>query len=181
MVAITSILLLAATVATTATASVLRRNATPVVNSINTQLVPQITILQNDIDGFPASGFNGSVQLDSDEDTLMTILDTATTLTQQAGPFSIVDSLEVITAMQPATTGIINYNLAQATKVADFESIGRAPFVLANLQILNIRWTEFTNELIAAAPLGAATALLAMQTAISTSYASSIAVYSVAV
>ncbi|KAL9468367.1 hypothetical protein ACSS6W_010061 [Trichoderma asperelloides] len=175
MVAIANILLLAATVAT---ASVLRRDATPLVNTITNQIAPQIATLQNDINGFPASGINGTIQLESDEDTLSTLLDTATTLAQQAGSFSLLDGLDVLTAMAPVATQITAYNLALDTKKADFKAIGKELFVLTDLQILNLRWTAFTNGLVAAAPLGEATALQAIQTTILESYAISIAVYS---
>lgn len=175
MVAFKHILLLATSVSA---ASILRRDATPLVNAINTQLAPQISLLQSEVDKFPASGLNGTIQLDQDEDQLSTILDTATTLGQEAGSLSLLDVLSVVTAMGPVTTGITNFLHALDAKAGDFNAIGRATFVLANLQIENIKWAGFTNELIALAPLGQGVALQAMQTTILGSYAHSIKVFS---
>ncbi|GFP57597.1 hypothetical protein TASIC1_0008043800 [Trichoderma asperellum] len=175
MVAIANILLLAATVAT---ASVLRRDATPLVNTITNQIAPQIATLQNDINGFPASGLNGTIQLESDEDTLSALLDTAAILAQEAGSFSLLDGLNVISAMAPVTTQITAFNLDLDAKKADFKAIGKEQFVLTDLQILSIRWKAFTEALVAAAPLSLVAAFQATQTTILESYAISIAVYS---
>lgn len=175
MVAITNILLLAATVAT---ASVLRRDATPLVNVISNQLSPQITTLQNEINGFPASGMKGAIQLESSDDNLMSILDTATTLAQTAGTFSLLDTLEIVTAMTSVTTQITDYNHALDTKKADFQKIGRATFVLTDLQILNLRWTNFLSVMVAQAPIGEAAALQTIENTITASYNHAIKVYS---
>ncbi|KAL7893151.1 hypothetical protein HDV63DRAFT_368817 [Trichoderma sp. SZMC 28014] len=175
MVAFKHILLLAASVSA---ASILRRDATQLVNAINNQLAPQISLLESQVNKFPASGLNGTIQLDQNEDHMNTILDTATTLGQEAGSLSLIEVLDVVTAMGPVTTGITNFLYALDAKANDFDAIGRASFVLANLQIENIRWTAFTNELVANAPLGFSAALIAVQATILESYAYSIKVFS---
>ncbi|KAH8125039.1 hypothetical protein LI328DRAFT_133513 [Trichoderma asperelloides] len=120
----------------------------------------------------------GAIRLESGDDNLMSILDTAAAVTQTAGTFSLLDTLEIITAMSPVTTQITDYNHALDTKKADFQKIGRATFVLADLEILNIKWTNFLSEMVAQAPIGEAAALQTIQNTITASYDHAIKVYS---
>lgn len=114
MVAFMHILLLAVTASA---ASILHRDAIPLIDIINNEIVPQLNTLQNDVNAFPGSGLNGSITLDNDEDKLSSILDNATSLAHAAGTFGILDTLHVATALAPAVTGSTAYLASLATKV----------------------------------------------------------------
>ncbi|KAJ7207202.1 hydrophobic surface binding protein, partial [Mycena pura] len=116
----------------------------------------QLTSLDNDIKGFPASGLVGALNIHSAAGTLDNTLNSATTDVTATGTVDVADGTTILNAVQAfvptiqdATTRISGDKAAFAA-----QPIGGLPaLVLSDLKALNASTIAFANALIAGAPV----------------------------
>ncbi|OOQ83856.1 hypothetical protein PEBR_33028 [Penicillium brasilianum] len=166
--------------ALTATATpILRRDATTVQNDITQKIDPHITKLNNDVNGFPASGFAGSLTIHDDFQTLATVVKATTDDIKATGSFGIVSGTSILSSVQSLTPKLTDTLDAIGSKEADWAALpdGKA-LMLSDLQSLQKLFSDFDNSLTAAEPFIVQPGVLVVQTEISGAFDSAIAEYS---
>ncbi|OOQ81863.1 hypothetical protein PEBR_41311 [Penicillium brasilianum] len=176
MVFIAKLLVLALTASAT---PILRRDAVTVENDITQKIGPQTKILDNDVNGFPASGLAGALAIDSDAKTLVTIVNSATSDVYSAGSFSEADGITILADVQELTSSFSGTLATLGDQAAAWADIpGGQALVLNDLQSLNTTFVEFANALIAAVPADLVPSAESIKTQITDAFSSEIAAYS---
>lgn len=177
MVLIAKLLVLALTAAAT---PILRRDPATVDNDITQKISPQITQLNNDISGFPASGVNGALTINADVKTLVSIVEGTISDIKETGFFGAAPGLTILNDIQslvPTLEAALTQIESQYEAWAGIP--GGTSLILSDLQSLNTVFTYFLNAVNAAEPLLLKAGGLAIQTQLAGAFDSAIAVYSV--
>lgn len=177
MVLIAKLLVLALTAAAT---PILRRDAATVDNDITQKIGPQITQLNNDVSGFPASGLTGALTIDADVKTLVSTVKGTISDIQDTGFFGTAPGTTILSDIQFLVPTL---EAALAQIESQYEAWAAIPggtsLILSDLQSLNTVFTDFLNAVNAAEPLLLKAGGLAIQTQLAGAFDSAIAAYSV--
>ncbi|EAU36046.1 predicted protein [Aspergillus terreus NIH2624] len=68
---------------------------------LNQNIAPQITKLSADVEGFPDSGLDGALAIDTDSKDLVNIFDSATENARNEGSFSFADGVAILADLSP--------------------------------------------------------------------------------
>ncbi|CAI7579889.1 unnamed protein product [Penicillium pancosmium] len=167
MVLIAKLLVLALTAAAT---PIFRRDAVTVENDITQKIGPQIQTLDSDVNGFPASGSSGALAIHNDLQSLVPLVDGATSDIKLTGSFSEADGATILEEVQSLTSKLL---------ASDWENItGGQARVSSDLQSLNKSFDGFTNALVIAETLLQAPSVLGVRIQIGSAFADAIAAYS---
>jgi hypothetical protein len=176
MVGIIKVLLLALTVSA---ASIYRRDAVTVQDDINQKIAPQIATLQNDVNGYPASGLSGALAIHTDIQNLGTIVNGATVDVKSTGAFSEADGTSILAAVQALVPTLLNtLSTLVAQKQAWADIPGGQALLLSDLQSLNTTFTGFLNAVIAASPADLVPSATSVKTQVDGGFSQAIAAYS---
>jgi hypothetical protein len=176
MVVIAKVLILALTAAA---APILRRDATTVENDITQKIDPQITKLNNDVNGFPASGFAGSLAIHDDFQTLVTAVKATTDDIKSTGFFGTQPGISILASVQSLSPKLTDTLGAIGSKEPDWAALpGGKALMLSDLQSLEKVFSDFNNGLTVAEPLLLKAGALAVQTEIKGAFDTAIAAYS---
>ncbi|KAJ7752474.1 hydrophobic surface binding protein [Mycena maculata] len=140
----------------------------------------QVTALDNDINGFPASGLLGALDIHSAAGTLETALDQATSDVTATGPLDEADGTTILNAVEAIEPTIINALTSISTKQADFAAepiSGLSALVLVDLQTLQTDTDGFGNALIANAPADLVATAQTILANINAAFSTAIAAY----
>jgi hypothetical protein len=176
MVLITKLLVLALTAAAT---PILRRDVITVQNDITQKIGPEFTTLNNDVNGFPASGLPGATAIHGDFQRLVTTVDSAIRDIKSTGSFGTVSGTTILANVQalvPTFLATIENIGLQEPSWADIQ--GGRELVLSDLQALNAAMSNFMDALTAAEPLLLKAGSLAIKTQLVGSFTTAIAAYS---
>ncbi|KAE8343225.1 hydrophobic surface binding protein A-domain-containing protein [Aspergillus arachidicola] len=177
MVFIAKLLVLALTAAAT---PILRRDATTVQNDITQKMGPQITQLNNDVSGFPASGLTGALAINNDVQELVSIVKNTISDIQNTGSFGTVSGTTILADIQNLVPTFLATLVTLDSQYEAWAGIpGGTALVLSNLQSLNTVFTDFTNAVNAAEPFFLKPGGIAIQTQITAAFTTAIAEYSV--
>ncbi|KAL7932063.1 hydrophobic surface binding protein A domain-containing protein [Trichoderma chlorosporum] len=137
----------------TATAIVLRRDAVAVENDISQSIAPAWTALDNDVNGFPASGLSGALAIHADVQDLVTIFNSATTDVQAAGSFSEADLTNILEDIQSLAPTILDTFSTVQSQKEDWRAIPGGQALISNdFQSLSFSSAGFFTALTAASP-----------------------------
>ncbi|KAK7046608.1 hydrophobic surface binding protein [Favolaschia claudopus] len=141
----------------------------------------QVTTLDNNIKGFPASGLAGALGIHTAATNLETTLNTGTNDVKATPAFSESDGQTILNSVQ-AIEPVILDALAQITaKKADFDALpigGLPALILQDLKTLKADTDAFSGALIVNAPADLKSQATTIQTNIDAGFASAIAAYS---
>ncbi|KAJ7243178.1 hydrophobic surface binding protein A-domain-containing protein [Mycena haematopus] len=141
----------------------------------------QVTALDNDIKGFPASGLVGALNIHNAAGSLETTLNTGTSDVEANGPFDEADGTTILNSVQAIEPVILDALSRLATEEPSFAAlpIGGIPaLVLADLKTLKADTDAFAAALIAAAPADLKAAATTIQSNIDAGFAAAIAAFS---
>jgi len=120
-----------------------------------TSISSQVTTLNNDINGFPASGLVGALNIHNAATSLESTLGTGTSDVTSTGTFSQTDGTTILESVEAFVPTILNALTQITAKQADFAAlpIGGIPaLILQDLQTLKTDTDAFGAALTAAAP-----------------------------
>ncbi|GLI74858.1 hypothetical protein PoHVEF18_003106 [Penicillium ochrochloron] len=170
--------LLALALIATAT-PILRRDAITVENDVTQKIGPQTTTLNNDVNGFPASGLTGGLAIHTDIEVLSATVNDATNDIKSSGSFSEADGTSILAEVQNLVPTLSGTLAAIGSQAPDWTDIpGGQALVLSDLKGLNTTFIGFTNALIAASPADLVPAAVSVRTQIMGDFNSAIAAYS---
>ncbi|GFF55730.1 hypothetical protein IFM58399_10145 [Aspergillus lentulus] len=179
MVLFARLLILALTAAAT---PILRRDASTVENDITQKIGPQITKLNNDVNGFPASGLTGAQTIHNDFQTLATIVAATTDDIKSTGSFSITAGTTILADVQLLVPTLSATLVAIGSQEPSWAAIpGGSELVFSDLQSLKAAFNNFSNALAAASPFLLKAGSIAIQTQMLGAFDTAIATYSVSV
>jgi hypothetical protein len=177
MVLIAKFLVLALTAAAT---PILRRDATTVQNDITQKIGPQITTLNNDVSGFPASGLTGALAIHSDVQELVSTVKGTISDIQNTGSFGTVSGTTILANIQELVPTLLSTVVSIGLQYEAWAAIeGGTALILSDLQNLNTVFTDFSNAVNAAEPLLLKAGGIAIQVQIRGAFDTAIAAYSV--
>ncbi|KAJ7509428.1 hydrophobic surface binding protein [Mycena galericulata] len=140
----------------------------------------QVTALDNDINGFPASGLVGALGIHSAATTLVSTLNQGTSDVQSNGAFDESDATTILNDVEAFEPTILAALTAIATKEADFAALpisGIPALVLSDLQSLNASTVAFAGALTSAAPADDQAQAESIESSILSAFATAIAAY----
>ncbi|KAF3912815.1 hypothetical protein AA313_de0201647 [Arthrobotrys entomopaga] len=137
MVAIIKLLFFALTASATPLAVVQRDKFNSVQNDIAQKIDPQITKLNNDVNGFPVSGLVGALAIENDVQALFLILEMATFNVKATGLFNSIFSITIVDQFQSITATLLDTLAAMSAQAPSWTIIpgGRA-LILSDLKSL---------------------------------------------
>ncbi|KAF7349324.1 Hydrophobic surface binding protein [Mycena sanguinolenta] len=138
----------------------------------------QVTALDNDIKGFPASGLPGVLNIHSTAQSLQSNFKTATSDVKANGAFNEADGTTILNdvlPIQPVLIGALSHIAAQKPAFANVP--GAPSLILSDLRTLKTDEDAFGAALIAAAPADLEAQAVAIQNAIDTAFDKAIAAY----
>ncbi|KAJ6571645.1 hydrophobic surface binding protein A-domain-containing protein [Mycena capillaripes] len=141
----------------------------------------QVTTLDNDIKGFPASGLAGALGIHAAAGTLGSTLNTGTTDVTNTGTVSEADGATILSSVQAFEPTILDALTQITAKQPNFAAlpIGGIPaLVLQDLKNLKTSTDGFSGALIAAAPADLKAQATAIQTAIDAAFSKAITAFS---
>ncbi|KAF7358777.1 Hydrophobic surface binding protein [Mycena sanguinolenta] len=141
----------------------------------------QVTTLDNDIKGFPASGLLGALNIDTAANTLESRLNTATSDVKANGALDEADAttiLNSVQAIEPVILDALSRLAADEPSAAALPIPGVPGLILSELQTLKTDADAFFAALIAAVPADLQAEATTIQTNIDAGFASAIAAYS---
>ncbi|KAJ7752473.1 hydrophobic surface binding protein [Mycena maculata] len=115
----------------------------------------QVTTLDNDINGFPASGLIGALEIDIAAGNLASALKQGTSDIQATSALDEADGttiLNAVLAIEPTIINALNGLATKESSVAALPIPGAPGLVLSDLQTLNSDTTAFGNALIVITP-----------------------------
>ncbi|KAJ7023287.1 hydrophobic surface binding protein [Mycena alexandri] len=146
-----------------------------------TTLQSQVTSLDNNIKGFPASGLTGALEIHDAAAGLESSLNTATSDVKATPTVSEADATTILNTVQNNIEPLVIDALTRiAGDRAAFDAqpiIGLSALVLVDLQTLKNDTDAFSNALIAAAPADLKTQATAIKTAIDAAFSKAIAAF----
>ncbi|GFF70373.1 hypothetical protein IFM53868_00291 [Aspergillus udagawae] len=176
MVLFAKLLILALTAAAT---PILRRDVTTVENDITQKIHPQITKLNNDVNGFPASGLAGAINIHNDFQSLATTVVATIDDIKSTGSFGTVSGTTILADVQllvPTLLATLSAIGSQEPSWAAFP--GGKDLVLSDLQSLHTAFHNFNNAMNAALPLLLKAGSVAIQAQMDSAFTTAIAPYS---
>jgi hypothetical protein len=177
MVLFARLLILALTAAAT---PILGRDASTVENDITQKIGPQITKLNNDVSGFPASGSTGAQTIHNDFQTLGTILVATTDDIESTGSFDLIAGTTILADVQLLIPTLLATLADIGSQEPSWAAIpGGKDLVFSDLQSLKAAFKNFSNALTAASPLLLKAGSIAIQTQMLGAFDTAIASYSV--
>ncbi|KAF3401573.1 hypothetical protein F1880_009995 [Penicillium rolfsii] len=175
MVLLAKFLVLALTAAAT---PILRRDVTTVQNDITKKIGPQLSTLNNDVKGFPASGSTGANTIHGDFEHLVTTVDSTIRDIKSTGSFGTVSGTTIIANLQTLVPKLLETLVDLGLQEPSWEDIqGGKQLVLSDLRSLNAAMDNFMNAVTAAEPLLLKAGSLAVKTQIDGGFATAIAAY----
>ncbi|KAJ6492998.1 hydrophobic surface binding protein [Mycena sanguinolenta] len=144
-------------------------------------IATQVTTLDNDIKGFPASGLVGALNINTASGNLETTLTGATTDVKNTGPVDDADGTTILNAVKVIQPVIIDGLTRISTEKAAFAALpvaGIPALVLLDLQNLKTDTDAFGAALIAEAPADLKPVATSILSAIDAAFATAIAAYS---
>ncbi|KAJ7169262.1 hydrophobic surface binding protein [Mycena crocata] len=140
----------------------------------------QVTTLDNDINGFPASGLVGALGIHTAAGNLETSLNQGTTDVKATGAVSEADGRTILNSVTAFEPKILDALKAIATKRAAFMALpvaGIPALVLQDLQTLRSDTGAFASALVASAPADLKSQATSIQSTIDAAFATAIAAY----
>jgi len=141
----------------------------------------QVTTLDNDIKGFPASGLVGALGIHTAAGNLETTLTTATTDVTNTGAVSEADGttiLNSVLAIEPVILDALTQITAKQPSFAALPIGGIPALVLQDLKNLNASTGSFSAALIASAPADLKSEATTIETNIIAAFNKAIAAFS---
>ncbi|KAB8272674.1 hypothetical protein BDV30DRAFT_239375 [Aspergillus minisclerotigenes] len=148
-------------------------------DDLNQKISPQVTKLANDVQGFPESGLDGALTIDSDSKDLITILDSATEDARDQGSYSLVTGVALTADISPVVATLNGLLLDFSAKKDDFDALTlpSGSLILSDLQKLNQSTVDYANALVDAAPVLQVVAMVAIRDTIAASFEQAINTY----
>ncbi|GES65495.1 hypothetical protein ATEIFO6365_0010041800 [Aspergillus terreus] len=146
---------------------------------LNQNIAPQITKLSADVEGFPDSGLDGALAIDTDSKDLVNIFDSAAENARNEGSFSFADGVTILADLSPITntmTGILD---GLSAKKDDFNQLvlPAGSLILSDLQKLNQSSIEYLDALVADSPTAQVPPFVAVRTTWASAFAQTLADY----
>ncbi|KAJ6492148.1 hydrophobic surface binding protein [Mycena sanguinolenta] len=145
----------------------------------------QVTTLDNDIKGFPASGLLGALNIDTAANTLASRLNTATSDLKENGALDEADATTILNSVQAiepvildALSRLAGDEPAAVSYSAALPIPGVPGLILSELQTLKADADAFSAALIGAVPADLQAEATTIQSNIDAGFASAIAAYS---
>jgi hypothetical protein len=176
MVAIIKLLVFALTASAT---PLVPRDAVTVENDITQKIGPQFKTLDTDLNGFPASGLEGALDIAKDLQIVISTMNQATRNIQSTGSFGEADGTTILANLQAH----VPLFLATLGKIGSQEPAwatipGGQDVVLRRLKSLNTAFSDYTNAIIRSEPLLLEAAALAIKAEITLAFKTAIDAYS---
>ncbi|KAL5093376.1 hypothetical protein Trisim1_011180 [Trichoderma cf. simile WF8] len=153
MVAITKVLWLALTATVTTATPIVRRDVVTVQNDITQKLGPGWFTLNQDLNGFPSSGFAGAITIRDDIANLVTILENTASDVKSTGSFGTVAGTTILADIQLQVPTMLASLATVGAQERDWEAMQGASWILTQLESMNIATSNFMDAVIAAEPL----------------------------
>ncbi|KAL6803170.1 hypothetical protein GGI42DRAFT_323945 [Trichoderma sp. SZMC 28013] len=179
MVAITKLLCLALTATFTTASAIIRRDVITVQNDITQKMGPAWNTLNNDLNGFPSSGFAGAITIRDDISNLVTILESTVSDIKSTGSFSMVAGTIILSEIQLQMPTMLASLVTIGAQEPAWEAMQGGPWVLSQLESMYIATSNFVDAVIAAEPLVLKPGALALKVGISGAFTTVIAAYAV--
>lgn len=176
MVAIIKLLVLALTTSAT---PLVYRDVVTVQNDITQKIGPQFNTLNNDINGFPASGLAGAFAIHGDVQVLVTTLNTAISNIKSTGSFGTVSGTTILADIQLLVPTILATLVNLGLQAPSWAAIpGGTAFVLSDLQSLNTAFSNYEDAIIGGVPFLLKAGGTAIKVQITGAFDTAIAAYS---
>ncbi|KAE8329429.1 hypothetical protein BDV39DRAFT_171852 [Aspergillus sergii] len=148
-------------------------------DDLNQKISPQVTKLAEDVQGFPESGLDGALAVDSDAKDLVTILDSATENARGQGSYSQVTGVALTADIAPVVTTLDDLLSGLSAKKDDFNALTlpEGSLILSDLQKLNQSTVDYANALVDAAPVLQVVAMIAIRDNIAAAFEQAIDAY----
>ncbi|KAL7954760.1 hypothetical protein V8C34DRAFT_293379 [Trichoderma compactum] len=179
MVAITKLLCIALTATFTTASAIIRRDVIIVQNDITQKMGPCWDTLNNDLNGFPSSGFAGAITIRDDIANLVTILESTVSDIKSTGSFSIVAGTNILAEIQLQVPTMLASLVIIGAQESAWEAMQGGSWVLSQLESMNIAASNFVDAVIAAEPLLLKAGALALKAEMSGAFTTAIAAYAV--
>ncbi|KAM6487514.1 hypothetical protein HDV62DRAFT_350058 [Trichoderma sp. SZMC 28011] len=177
MVAIARVLWLALTATVTTATPIVRRDVITVQNDITQKLGPSWFTLNQDLNGFPSSGFAGAITIRDDIANLVSILETTVSDIKSTGSFSTVAGTTILADIQLQVPTMLASLATVGAQEHDWEVMQGASWILTQLESMNIATSNFIDAVIAAEPLLLKPGGLALKAQISGAFTTAITYY----
>ncbi|KAB8224010.1 hydrophobic surface binding protein A-domain-containing protein [Aspergillus novoparasiticus] len=150
-----------------------------ILDDLNQKISPQVTKLADDVQGFPGSGLDGALTIDSDSKDLVTILDSATEDARNQGSYSQVTGVTLTADISPVVITLNDLLSGLSAKKDDFNALAlpAGSLILSDLQKLNQSTVDYANALVDAAPVLQVVAMIAIRDTIAASFEQAIDTY----
>jgi hypothetical protein len=176
MVLIAKLLFLALTAAAT---PIFRRDVVTVENDITLKIGPQLTTLNNDVRGYPASGSSGAHAIHGDFETLVTIVDSTIRDIKSTGSFGTVSGTTILANIQELLPTFLDILVEIGLQEPSWALVqGGRELVLSDLHSLNAAMDNFMNAITAAEPFLLKAGSLAVKVQLDGGFITAIAAYS---
>lgn len=176
MVALVKLLL---AISTVSAMTITRRYAITVEDDINQNIGPQANTLYKDVAAFPESGMTGAATIDNDAQSLVTVVDSATSNVKSSGSFSEADGTNIRNALQNILPTLQNTLRAFGDQAAAWNDLPDGQTIpLSDLQSLNTSCDAYLDSLIAAVPSDLVGAFTSIKNTLDEEFSSAIASYS---
>ncbi|KAL7932062.1 hypothetical protein V8C35DRAFT_308381 [Trichoderma chlorosporum] len=180
MVAITKFIYLALTATAATAAAVVRRDAITVQNDITQKIGPSWHRLDNDINGFPASGLTGAVTIHQDFTDVIVNLNGTTSDIKSTGTFGLTDGTAILAELQQQIPLYLATLVTLSAEAPSWSAIpGGQALILSDLQSANASMTDFMNTFTVVVPLLLKPGAIAIQVQVTGAFATAIAAFSV--
>ncbi|KAK6537238.1 hypothetical protein TWF694_011435 [Orbilia ellipsospora] len=178
MVAIFKLLLFTLTCSAT---PLLRRDVITVENDITQKIEPQITTLNKDVNGYPASGLNGALAIHSDIQQLVATVNTATDNIKSTGSFGTVAGTTIVAQFQSIVPAFLEAIVNLGAQVSDWVNIpGGRQLVLNDLEAMNAAFVGYFDAMIGAEPILLKAGAVALKAQVNGAFVATIAEYTAA-
>ncbi|KAL7914061.1 hypothetical protein GGI35DRAFT_439307 [Trichoderma velutinum] len=181
MVAITKLFCLALTATVTAATPIVRRDVITVENDITQKIGPVWNTLNNDLNGFPNSGFAGAITIRDDIASLVSILESTVSDIKSTGSFDTVSGTTIFAQIQALVPTMLASLVTIGLQEPAWEAMQGGSWVLSQLESWNIATSNFIDAVIIAEPLLLKASGLTIRAEISGAFTTAIAAYSVSV
>ncbi|KAL6699675.1 hypothetical protein J3F84DRAFT_345007 [Trichoderma pleuroticola] len=179
MVAITTLLCLVLTATVTAATAIVQRDALTVQNDITQEMGPGWNTLNQDLNGFPSSGFAGAITIRDDIANIVTILERTVSDIKSTGSFSTVSGTTILADIQLLMPTMLASLVTIGAQEPDWEAMHGGSWVLSQVESMDIATSNFMDAIIAAEPLLMKPGCLALKAGMSGAFTTAVAAYAV--
>ncbi|KAK4078161.1 uncharacterized protein Triagg1_3177 [Trichoderma aggressivum f. europaeum] len=179
MVVITKLLYLALTATVTTATAIIRRDVIAVQNDITQKMGPSWNTLNNDLNGFPNSGFVGAITIRDDIANIVSILESTLSDIKSTGAFGTVSGTTILADIQLQVPTMLASLVTIGAQQSAWEAMQGGSWVLTQLESMRIATSNFMDAVIAAEPLVLKPGALALKTGMTGAFNTAIAAYAV--